>query len=491
MTNRELVYAAKRRSFVAFAQAALELMVLGYQHGPYIDLVAAYAEDLTFPTTLQQVVINMPPRHGKSYLLVALAAYFLATHPKKEVMLIVYGKALAVDLAGKLKMLMESAFFRNLYPTFALQPSREMLTDFRTSAGGGFLATSMEGGIQGRGADLILIDDVTTAQNAQYESARTQVRDIYLNTIATRLNNAGAIFMLCHRYHEDDLTPLLVKLGFRHVVIPFRAIDDEHIEHNGVIFDRRKGETLRYFPQDVLAAIDALPAYVYSTQYQQHPVPREAGTIKRSHFPIDESRPGDGQIVVSWDCASSTIPGSSYSVGLVMLRFEQVHYLLQIVRGRYDFRRLKAVALEVNERFRPTHHLVEAASTGFALASELREHGLNVIEVKVGGASKIDRLDAVAGKIYGQQVHVVRDTPGVEDFLDELTAFPFGANDDQVDALSQYLKWVADSPPPARHDLEIRRVDRPHRYESIQKMVPGVRLPGQSIWHHHRRKRSR
>ncbi|TIS07575.1 MAG: hypothetical protein E5X14_12745 [Mesorhizobium sp.] len=456
----------------------------GYQQAQYIDLLAAFGEDVVSPTELQRILINVPPRHGKSYIQVALSAYTLGVYPRKEVLLIVHSQSLAIYLAGRLKLLLESPFFRKLFPEFRLQDGRQSLTDFRTTAGGGFFASGIEGPIQGRGADVILIDDVVTMQNAQYESSRTLVKETYLNTIQTRLNNqsSAAIFALLHRSHEDDLPALLIKLGFVHISLPFRAMHDEHIEHNGVTFSRKQGETLRYFDQASLRSIEEQPPYVYSTQYQQHPIAREAGTIKRSHFPITESRPMGGEIVVSWDCASSTIPGSSYSVGLVMQRFEGVHYLLHIVRGRYDFRALKAVALEINERFKPSHHLVEAASTGFALASELREKGLNVIDVKVAGASKIDRLDAVAGKIYGQQVHIIRNIPGVEEFLDEITAFPYGANDDQVDALTQYLKWLADNTVPPQEDLVILHVRPRSKYDAIKKMVPGVQLPGQSPW---------
>ncbi|TIN85340.1 MAG: hypothetical protein E5X94_02710, partial [Mesorhizobium sp.] len=133
-------------------------------------------------------------------------------------------------------------------------------------------------------------------QNAQYESSRTLVKETYLNTIQTRLNNqsSAAIFALLHRSHEDDLPALLIKLGFVHISLPFRAMHDEHIEHNGVTFSRKQGETLRYFDQASLRSIEEQPPYVYSTQYQQHPIAREAGTIKRSHFPITESRPMGG-----------------------------------------------------------------------------------------------------------------------------------------------------------------------------------------------------
>lgn len=483
MVEKFEVSAIVRSSFVAFARAALPEMIKdGYEHAQYIDLLAAFAEDVVSPTELVRILINVPPRHGKSYIQVALSAYMLGVYPRKEVLLIVHSQSLATYLAGRLKLLLESPFFRKLFPQFRLQDGRQSLTDFRTTAGGGFFVSGIEGPIQGRGADLILIDDVITMQNAQYESSRNLVKETYLNTIQTRLNNQSnaAIFALLHRSHEDDLPALLIKLGFFHVSLPFRATHDENIEHNGVTLTRKQGDTLRYFDPASIRSIEEHPPYVYSTQFQQHPIAREAGTIKRSHFPIVDSRPSGGEVVVSWDCASSTIPGSSYSVGLVMQRFEGVHYLLHIVRGRYDFRALKAVALETNERFKPSHHLVEAASTGFALASELREKGLNVIDVKVAGASKVDRLDTVAGKIYGQQVQLIRNTPGVDEFLDEITAFPYGANDDQVDALTQYLKWLADNTAPPQQDLVALPIGRHSKYDKIKKMVPGVLVPGES-----------
>ncbi|TIO56979.1 MAG: hypothetical protein E5Y00_25955, partial [Mesorhizobium sp.] len=96
-----------RSSFVAFARAALPEMIRdGYQQAQYIDLLAAFGEDVVSPTELQRILINVPPRHGKSYIQVALSAYTLGVYPRKEVLLIVHSQSLAIYLAGRLKLLL-------------------------------------------------------------------------------------------------------------------------------------------------------------------------------------------------------------------------------------------------------------------------------------------------------------------------------------------------------------------------------------------------
>src|SRR5688500_11907147 len=116
MTNTEITNAMYRQSLWAFVQAALPELIPGYRDYAYVRLVAAYFEDLLLPRRHGRLVITMPPRHGKSFILIAVIAWFLATYPDKEVMLIGHSRSLTTDLAGKLKALLESQFFRQIFP---------------------------------------------------------------------------------------------------------------------------------------------------------------------------------------------------------------------------------------------------------------------------------------------------------------------------------------------------------------------------------------
>jgi predicted phage terminase large subunit-like protein len=472
--NAEITNAMYRQSLWAFVQAALPELIPDYRDYDYVRLVAAYFEDLLLPRRHGRLVITMPPRHGKSYILIAVIAWFLATYPDREVMLIGHSRSLTTDLAGKLKAFLETPFFRRIFPHFSLMPGREAMTDFRTTEGGCFLAASFEMGTQGRGADLLLIDDSITARNAQSPLERKNVIDTFENTLALRMNDPSnnAIVSFSHRYHTEDLPGHLIGLGYPHLCLPFRAVSDEPIVFRGVRLSREIGETLQNdLSPEAFAHIDSLPPHVYATQFQQRPMAREAGTIKRAHFPIVDSAPSDGEFVISWDCASSTSPGASRSVALVFQQHGPVSYLVHISSGRVDYTTLKATALALQERYEPVHHIIEATSTGVSLLDDLKGRA-NAIPMKMNGASKIERLDAVMGKIVGQHIHIVRNIPGLEDFLEELTAFPHGSHDDQVDALTQYLKWKAEFEPLPAMERRFLRVDRPrNRFSGIKKMI--------------------
>ena len=227
--NSRLLRQARQQSLITFMECANRLLIPGYTHFYYCDLVAALAEDLVAPHRSGRLAINLPPRHGKSIMMIAIAAWHLGTYPEKEVLLVCHSQSLAYDLAGRLCQLLRSVLFSETFSQFALMPGRESASDFRTSSGGGFMAASLDSGITGRGADLILIDDAISAQDAGSAAKRTSMRDAFDNMILSRVNDPkrSAIILLAHRMHDDDLTSHLVKKGFGHIVLPFQAKEDE------------------------------------------------------------------------------------------------------------------------------------------------------------------------------------------------------------------------------------------------------------------------
>jgi predicted phage terminase large subunit-like protein len=123
---------------------------------------------------------------------------------------------------------------------------------------------------------------------------------------------------------------------------------------------------------------------------------------------------------------------------------EHGSYLIDVFRGSEEYSNLKSIALALHQKYNPRLHLIEDASLGRALGADLKEHGANAIMLPTGAASKLDRLLAQLHLIKGQRVFLPKTAPWLEKFLDELVAFPHGSRDDQVDALTQYLKWYGD-----------------------------------------------
>jgi phage terminase large subunit-like protein len=454
MTNNQmLIRAASLTSLTTFVERAMKVMIPGYTAFEFVSLVAAYIEEPILASQPGRLAINIPPRHGKTFLLIAVAAWFLGKFPKREVLLMVHSQSLAVDISGKLAVLLNSGVFKETFTKFKLQQGREGMTDFRTIQGGGFKAGSFETGITGRGTDLLLLDDTLSAQHAYREATRQAVRETYDTMLSTRINDpkTGVIVSMSHRLHEEDLTGHLLTQGFKHLCLPFVAMADEVYHFGGVTFKRAAGDVLQPGRQS-LEAIESLrlSPHVFATQYQQSPTAVGAGMVRRDHFPRVLSCPPGGVTVATWDIAASQREKSSYTVCLVLQVFPDAVYLRQIIRGRFEYTKLKERALALHSSLK-TVHLVEAASLGPALISDLRNEHAVVFEMKPGTSSKLERLEGVMNKIEDGFVRVIAGIPALEDFLDELTSFPFGTNDDCVDALTQLLSWVRDQVPVRKH----------------------------------------
>lgn len=260
--------------------------------------------------------------------------------------LVAHSQSLANDLAGKVGQLLQSPLFAEIFPGFELMEGREAMADFRTSKAGGFRAGSFDTGITGRGADLLLIDDALSAHDAGSAAARNFVCNTFDNMLATRLNDpkTGAIVSMSHRLHEGDLTGHLIKQESEHLCLPFEATEDEEYACKGIVFRRRAGEVLqpgRVSVDDIRKM--GLAAHVYATQYQQVPQAMGSGILSEKHFPYVETCPTGGETIVSWDIASSTREGSSYSVGLVFQVHQDVAYLKHILRERLDMHPSRSV----------------------------------------------------------------------------------------------------------------------------------------------------
>ncbi|RWC10803.1 MAG: hypothetical protein EOS52_23835 [Mesorhizobium sp.] len=479
--TKEDLRLASRNDPVVFGVRCLRMLLPGtYVHFPYIELLLLWIGTRILTNRAWQAVVNMPPRHLKTLCVVCIIAWFLGRNPSKQVMLVTHSLSLSKKTAQKVIAIMRSPFFQAIFPECRLREDNQSAMDFETTAGGGLFAGSFESRMTGRGADFLIMDDPISAQEGFSVAVREGVELSYETTLKTRRNNpqTGARLLITHRTHPDDLSGKLIAAdGFDNLVLPLVAEEDEWHQVANFAYSRPKGEVLQptIYTPDVLAKLKReTPAHVFATQYQNRPVAIDGGLLKHSDFPLVQSVPQGGQTIISWDVASSTNPKSSYSVALVFVRHQSVSYLRQIVRKHMDYAELSSIAKALNDLYRPTHHLVEFASLGPALMAELQGLGANVIAMNPS-ASKLERLLAVMNQINSQQVHLWQAMPGLDAFLDEAFSFPHGSNDDQIDALTQYLKWIAETTPVPGHELVVFGVGKPRhqrdRYYSIKRMV--------------------
>jgi predicted phage terminase large subunit-like protein len=352
-------------------------------------------------------------------------------------------------------MVVEAPWYRALFP--AMCPAKNTGTELVTTAGGSRYAVSVDGTVTGRGADLIVIDDPLKAEEAMSEAARKHLIDWYTGTLISRLNDKerGAIVVVMQRLHEDDLAGHLIEKGsWRHLDLPAIAVEDSIIQIGpDKFFTRREGDVLHPKLEN-RTSLDKTKAEMgtlrFSAQYQQRPVPLQGNLIKREWFRFYDQLPppttGD-QIIQSWDIASTVADTSSYSVCTTWRIIGCDYYLVDVFRGRLLYPDLRRKVIGLAEKHGATAILIEQEVPSLALLQELwmdpdlQVRMIRPIGIKPEG-SKQERMAAQSVKIEAGHVHLPRYADFLDVFLLEVLAFPNGKHDDQVDSLSQLLKWV-------------------------------------------------
>jgi predicted phage terminase large subunit-like protein len=334
-----------------------------------------------------------------------------------------------------------------------LAPRHQAVPEFETTAQGCRIATSVGGALTGRGADIIIIDDPLKPEEALSEAHRRGANEWFDHTLYSRLNNKqqGAIVLIMHRLHEDDLVGhVLAQEDWEIVRLPAIAEDDETIVVDSLLgkrcFERRRGEAL-HPAREPIAMLEqirrTIGEYNFAGQYQQMPAPLGGGLVKAAwfrHYPADEM-PQFERIVQSWDTASKATELSDFSVCTSWGIQGKNLYLLDVLRRRMEYPELKRAVREQYERFRPSVVLVEDKASGTQLIQELIADGLHAVTRYQPQSDNVMRMHAQTAMIENGFVHLPDTAPWLAAYLHELTSFPNGRHDDQVDSTAQMLDW--------------------------------------------------
>jgi hypothetical protein len=339
-----LLRAARREHLVAFNEKVFQTLDPGarYEHSWYLDHVC-YALTRVARGEVRRLILAMPPRSMKSLTVsVGFTAWLLGQDPTKRIICASYADDLARKLSIDTRAVMESRWYRELFPETRLATKRnaELITTHR----GYRYAAGMNGGVLGRGADLIVVDDPIKATDALSQAERRRVNETFDSTFLTRLDDKrrGAIVVVMQRLHQDDLVGHVVGSGDWDIVsIPAIApermvyrlgdpVDDVYIRQPQEVLHARE-------PREVLEEIRrAQGSLTFEAQYQQAPVPLQGNVVKRDWLRYYTRAPDRFDVLmVSWDTASTISPDADYSVGTVWGAKGLDFYLLDLVRDRF------------------------------------------------------------------------------------------------------------------------------------------------------------
>jgi predicted phage terminase large subunit-like protein len=396
-------------------------------------------------------IINMPPRHLKSLTVsVAWPAFLLGHEPKRRIFVISYGNELSSKHASDFRSIVESAWYRRAFP--AMQISRSLEDEVSTTDRGFRKSTSVYGTLTGLGGDVFIIDDPQKPVDAQSDIQRNRLNHWFSNTLMSRLDSkeTGIIIVVQQRVHLNDLSGYLMELGGWQVLsLAAIAEQDETIAIGDNEFhQRRAGEALH--PE--LESRESLEkeqrevgSDVFAAQWQQSPVPPGGAMIRREwlrYYDRPPERTYRTKIIQSWDTAAKDGAQNDWSVCTTWMIVDGHHYLIDLVRGRYDYPRLKATAIALAQKHKPHCVLIEDASTGTALAQELKAaHFGGAVRLVPIERDKIGRLYVHQAKFEAGLVLFPKGAPFLAELEAELLAFPQGKTDDQVDSISQALSF--------------------------------------------------
>jgi predicted phage terminase large subunit-like protein len=396
---------------------------------------------------LKRLIINMPPRHTKSeFASYLLPAWFLGRFPEKKIIQTAHTAELAVGFGRKVRNLVSSEAFSRVFDT-KLSSDSKAAGRWNTHAGGDYFAIGVGGAVTGKGADLLIIDDPHSEQEAKQGNPAVydNVYEWYTSGPRQRLQPGGAIIIVMTRWSKRDLTGQILKNSGKDGVDNWEVIEFPAILPSGSPL------WPAFWKKEELEAIKAeIPVSKWEAQYQQNPTSEEGAIIKREHWRIWESdtAPQCDYIIQSWDTAFEKSNRADYSACTTWGVFDYPDskgnprtniICLDAFKARMEFPELKQKAFEMYKEWEPDTLIVEKKAAGAPLIYELRQTGILLEEYTPGkGSDKIARVNAISD-LFASGVVWCPDTRWADELMEELAAFPNGEHDDLVDSTSQAL----------------------------------------------------
>ena len=399
----------------------------------------------------RKVCIQMPPRAGKSEIVSKIfPGWYLAQHPYHTVINASYGAELADEMGRKAREYATSEVFKTLFDV-EVSKLTNAITKWDLTNHGRYFSTSVGSALTGMGANILTIDDpIKNFDDAMSQTVKDKIWDWFVSTAYTRLEKGGAVLAIMTRWAVDDLVGRLLASdsGWKNITFPMIATRDEKY--------RKKGEPLwpeKFDLQKCEEIKSTVGRQVWSSLYQQSPVPEGGAIFKEEYFryydPNDLHSLYFSAIYQSWDTGVSKKNTSARSScttwGVVHnenLPGNVAFYLLDVYAHQLNFPELRAKAKELINEWDPDIVWVEEEQTGRPLIDELRMIvGSKLVPVRPKG-QKESRAQAISAIFESGRVVFPLRAPWLENYKEELLSFPFGEYKDNVDSTTQAIRQM-------------------------------------------------
>ena len=430
---RKLNLAEKR--FIPFVKHVWPEFIEGDHHRK----IAKKFEDIA-NGKIKRLIVNMPPRHTKSeFASYLFPAWMVGKNPKLKVIQTTHTGELAVRFGRKMKNLVDTNEFAQIFDECKIAADSKAAGRWETNKGGEYYAAGIGGAITGRGADLLIIDDPHSEQDALSDTALDSAYEWYTSGPRQRLQPGGSIVIVMTRWSTKDLTGQLLKAQSE------PKADQWEVVEFPAILPSDKPVWPNYWKLEELESVKAsLSEAKWQAQWQQNPTSEEGSIIKREWWQKweEEDIPDLVHVIQSYDTAFSRKESADFSAistwGVFYPRNKGPHLILvDVEKGRWDFPELKKIALEQYKYWEPETVIIEQKASGTPLTHELRQIGVPVLNFTPSkGNDKHVRVNSVApifeaGKVY------IPERRWAEEMIEECAAFPYGDHDDLVDSMTQ------------------------------------------------------
>ena len=426
--------------FMPFAHHVYENFIEGRHHRIIAEKLERVARG-----ELKRLIINMPPRHSKSeFASFLMPAWFLGRNPKLKIIQATHNTELAVRFGRKVRDLIDDPAYKEIFPDTNLKEDNKGAGKWGTTAGAEYFTAGVGAAITGRGADLLIIDDPHSEQDALSESAFDNAYEWYTSGPRQRLQPGGTIILVMTRWGKKDLTGRLLAQQGSDVMS-----DQWEVVEFPAILPSDKPLWPEFWDKDALLSIKAsLPVGKWNAQWQQQPTASESAIIKRDWWQgwEKEEIPPVKYILQSYDTAFSKKETADYSAITTWGVFTPEEggpdniILMDAQRGRWNFPELKEKAFEEHEYWEPDMVLVEAKATGTPLIDELRLRGIPALGFSPGkGRDKVTRMHMVAPLFEAGVVWAPSDKKFADEVIEEVVSFPNGDHDDFCDSMTLAL----------------------------------------------------